>query len=154
MKRLLLSLFLTLVVIFAVSACKNSDEQNGASQETVNTAQQSESKQQDENQNKKTPKMSNNPNQQVDIAKNGAVKNSKETAVKNKTLLTYNIEKPSSSNISLPSSMVKIVFSSDSANHAFKDGMAENIEKYIQIEPKIKGKWTLKNNKSLLYTPQ
>lgn len=42
MKRLLLSLFLTLVVIFAVSACKNSDEQNGASQETVNTAQQSE----------------------------------------------------------------------------------------------------------------
>lgn len=154
MKKLLLSLFLTLVVIFALSACKNSDEQNGTSLETVNTAQQSESKQQDDNQNEKTPKMSNNPNQQVDIAKSGAVKNSKETAVKNKTLLTYNVEKPSNSNISLPSSMVKIVFSSDSANPAFKESMAENIEKYIQIEPKIKGKWTLKNNKSLLFTPQ
>lgn len=154
MKKLLLSLFLTLAVILVLSACKNSDEQNGASHETVNTAQQSDSKLQDDNQNEKTPKMSDNPNKQVDIAKSGAVKNSKETDVKNKTLLTYNIENPSSSNISLPSSMVKIVFSSDSANPAFKDGMAENIEKYIQIEPKIKGKWTLKNNKSLLFTPQ
>ena len=154
MKRVFLSLFLAAAVIFALSGCKNNEDQNTAAQNAVSTAQQSNNKQQNSNQNEKAPEISKNPNQQVDISKSSVVKNSNDISVKNKTLLTYSVEKPASSNTALPSSMVKIVFSSDSANPAFKDGIAENIEKYIQIEPKIKGKWQLKNNKSLLFAPQ
>lgn len=151
MKKLFLTLFLILVVIGALSGCKNSDEQNSAAQ---NTAQQSDIKLKNNNQNEKASEIYSNPNKQVDIAKSGAVKNSKETFVKNKTLLTYSVEKPSSSNILSPSSMVKIIFSSDDAYPAFKDDISENIEKYIQIGPKIKGKWELKDKKSLLFIPQ
>lgn len=151
MKKLLLTLFLILVVTGALSGCKNSDKQNSAAQ---NTAQQSDIKLKNNNQNEKTHKMSDNPNPQIDIVKSGAVKNSKETFIKNKILLTYSVEKPSNSNMLLPSSMVKIVFSSDDAYPAFKDDISENIEKYIQIEPKIKGRWELKDKKSLLFTPQ
>ena len=154
MKKLLLSLFLATVVIFVLSGCKNNEKQNTSMQETSNTMQQLGSNQQDNKQGVNAYEISNNPNQQVDISKSGAAKNSKETAVKNKILLTYSVEKPVSSNISLPSSMLNIVFSSDSAYTAFKDDVSENIEKYIQIEPKIKGAWKLKNNKSLLFIPQ
>ena len=149
MKKILLSLFLAVTVIFTLSGCKNNDEQNSAGQETVSAAQQSDS-----NQNEKAPEISKNPNKQVDITQSDVVKQSKDISVKNKTLLTYSVEKPVSSNTALPSSMVRVVFSSDSANPAFKEGVSENIDKYIEMQPKIKGKWQVKNNKSLIFTPQ
>lgn len=154
MNKLFVSILLAAAVIFALSGCKNNEEQDTSAKETVTSVQQSDSKPQNSVKNEQPPKISNNPNQQVDIAQSYAVKKIEEKSVKNKTLLTYSVEKPLSSNTALPSSMVKIVFSSDSAYPAFKDGIAENIEKYIQIEPKIKGRWEVKNSKSLLFTPQ
>lgn len=154
MKKILLALLLTVAVIFALSGCKNNYEKSSGVQEQVSTAQQSDNKQQSSSQKEKASAVSNNPNQQVNIAKSDAVKSTKDVSIKNKTLLTYSVEKPSSSNTAVPSSMVRVVFSSDSSNPAFKDGVVENIEKYIQIKPQIKGKWKLQHNKSLLFTPQ
>ena len=46
MKRVFLSLFLAAAVIFALSGCKNNEDQNTAAQNAVSTAQQSNNKQQ------------------------------------------------------------------------------------------------------------
>ena len=78
MKKILLSLFLAVTVIFTLSGCKNNDEQNSAGQETVSAAQQSDS-----NQNEKAPEISKNPNKQVDITQSDVVKQSKDISVKN-----------------------------------------------------------------------
>ncbi len=69
--------------------------------------------------------------------------------------LSYSVEKPQSSNIKHPNSILKIVFSSDSANSAFKDKFLESsITTQIDISPKISGTWQVDTiGKVVTFTP-
>lgn len=163
-----LSVFL-LIFVLVFSGCKKveNNSNNGTTNnddvvsEQIVTSDEEDSnnvqQQKDEDENTKSVKQNVvSTSKQVNISKDKPVTQANDNRdIKHSAILTYNVEKPTSSNIKSAGSYLKIIFASDDARPALKsEYMDKNIDKFIKMKPDIKGEWTSsKNGKNIVFKP-